>query len=51
MIATHDRSLYQEGGHRVIELRFGRLHRPEDAVAEVAENEVDAPESTPVEEV
>ncbi len=25
MIATHDHSLYQEEGHRVIELRFGRL--------------------------
>ena len=29
MIATHDRSLYQATSHRVIELRFGRLHTPQ----------------------
>jgi cell division transport system ATP-binding protein len=29
LIATHDRSLFQETPHRVIELRFGRIRSPQ----------------------
>ncbi len=50
VIATHDRSLYQEGGHRVIELRFGRLYRPRTEVPETAES-IEPPEPVPAEEV
>ncbi len=30
IIATHDRELFDDGGHRVVELRDGRLLAPED---------------------
>jgi len=34
LIATHDRSLYQQTRHRVVELRFGRIFSPLPGVAE-----------------
>jgi cell division transport system ATP-binding protein len=51
LIATHDRSLFQETPHRVVELRFGRIRSPqtetqddsdeapEDAIAPIQESE------------
>jgi len=34
LIATHDRSLFQDTAHRVIELRFGRIRSPQPEVPE-----------------
>ena len=50
VIATHDRSLYQKGGNRVIELRFGRLYQPQTEVLEAADS-IELSEPTSVEEV
>ena len=51
VIATHDRSLYKEDGHRVVELRFGRLYRAQAEAPAVAEDGTEAPEPVPAEEV
>ena len=51
MIATHDRSLYREGDHRVIELQFGRLHRFGAPDPVEGEERIDAPVPAAVEEV
>jgi cell division transport system ATP-binding protein len=41
LIATHDRSLFQETPHRVVELRFGRIRSPQ---AETQDDSDEAPE-------
>jgi len=43
VIATHDRSLFQDTPHRVIELRFGRLRSPHEAPDQGGEADEDAP--------
>ena len=43
LIATHDRSLFEQTPHRVIELRFGRIQSQRADTAEESERQVAAP--------
>jgi cell division transport system ATP-binding protein len=49
LIATHDRSLFQETSHRVIELRFGRIRTPQTKAPDESDQMIEDTLAAPLE--